>query len=308
MEAEAYRRLCDVIDQVSPHRRRARQQFGDHVIARVYAWAVGHDRPVSWACDPDHWPDDHDLAGALPSQPTMSRRLRSVGVLQLLERVHAWLADRCAPGGPLKQIDSKPLVVGNYSKDPDARRGRAAGEMARGYKLHAIRCGCGGCCGGGALRHWTLAAMNVNDQVPARALLARLAGDPLDAGWGYVAGDNQYDANPVHAAAAAANHQLVAPPRAANAEVRDTRRNCAARLRSLELCANPLAACGLGPSFGLDVLRERKGIERTFGHLAMLGLFAPPPWVRRPHRVATWVVVKRCLQMVRLLEIARVAA
>lgn len=300
MEAEGYRRLCVVIDQAAPHRRRARQQFGDHVVARVYAFAVWHDRPVSWACDPAHWPEDL-LPGELPSQPTMSRRLRTVGVLQLLERVHATLADRFASGGPLKQVDSKPLVVGNYTKDPDARRGRAAGEMARGYKLHAIR-------SGGVLRYWTLAAMNVNDQVPARDLLGRLGRDPRDAGWGYVAGDNQYDANPVHAAAAAANHQLVAPPRAANAEVRDAKRNCAARLRSLELCANPLAACGLGPSFGLDVLRGRKAIERTFGHLAMLGMFAPPPWVRRPHRLATWVAVKLSIQMDRLLQIKGVAA
>ena len=45
----------------------------------------------------------------------------------------------------------------------------------------AIRCG-------GILRYWTLASMNVNDQVPARELLPRLAGS-----WGYAAGDNQYD-------------------------------------------------------------------------------------------------------------------
>jgi hypothetical protein len=298
MEAERYRRVCAVIDQACPHRRARRQQFGDHLILRVYFWAVLHDRPTCWACDPGNWPEAR-RPFELPSQPTMSRRLRTVGVLAALERAHTLLADRFEPT-PLKQIDSKPLVVGNYSKDPDARRGRAAGEMARGYKLHALR-------SGGVLRHWTLAAMNVNDQVPARDLLARLAGDPRDTGWGYVGADNQYDANPVHASAGSVNHQLVAPPRKANAEVRDARRNTAARLRSLELCANPLAACGMGPSFGLDVMRERKGIERTFGHAVMLGLHAPPPWVRRPHRMATWTAAKLCVQMVRLLEIKGLA-
>jgi len=294
MEAEWYRRVCFVIDQVCPHRRGERQQYGDHVIMRVYFWAVLHDRAVSWACRDDSRPPDLLPGASLPGQSTMSRRLRTLGVLQAMERLHAKLADEFTPT-PLKVIDSKPLVVGNYSKDRDAKRGRAAGAMARGYKLHAVRCG-------GVLRHWTLYPMNVNDQVPAvRDLLPKLAGSACP--WGYTAGDNQYDANPVHAAAAAVNHQLVAPPRRANAEVRDKRRNTAARLRSLELCANPLKACGLGPSFGLDVLRLRKGIERTYGHLAMLGLHAPPPWVRRPHRVALWTAAKLVIQMIRLCQI-----
>jgi hypothetical protein len=300
MEAEWYRRICLVVDQACPHHRRARQQFGDHLVLKVYFWAVLHGRPVNWACVADNWPDDDRRPGALPSQPTMSRRLRTVGVRQALERTHGVLADRFPPT-PLKQVDSKPLVVGNYTKDSDARRGRGAGEMAHGYKLHALR-------SGGVVRHWTLASMNVNDQVPARDLLARLAADPLDPGWGYVTGDNQYDANPVHAAAAAVNHQMIAPPRKDNAEVRDARRNTPGRLRSLELCANPLRACGLGPSFGLDLLRERKGIERTFGHLVMLGLHAPPPWVRRPGRTAAWVAAMLVIQMVRLLQIKGVAA
>jgi hypothetical protein len=298
MEAEWYRRVCVVIDQVCPHRRGERQQYGDRVVLRVYFWAVLWGRPVSWACRADNWPAPV-LPGALPDQSTMSKRLRTLGVLQAMDRLHAKLADAFPPT-PLKAIDSKPLVVGNYSKDRDARRGRAAGAMARGYKLHAVRCG-------GVLRYWTLAAMNVNDQVPAvRDLLPKLATSGCP--WGYAAGDNQYDANPVHAAAAAANHQLVAPPRKANAEVRDKRRNHPARLRSLELCANPLKACGLGPSFGLDVLRLRKGVERTYGHLVMLGLHAPPPWVRRPRRVALWVAAKLVTQMIRLLQIKGLAA
>lgn len=299
MEAEWYRRVCESIDQACPHRRHKWQQFGGHLIVKVYFWAVLHDRPVSWACREKNWPDEL-RPGALPSQPTMSRRMRSLGVLQALERTFQLLADRFAPS-PLKHIDSKPLVVGNYSKDRDAKRGRAAGEMARGYKLHALR-------SGPVVRYWTVAAMNVNDQVPVRDLLDRLGADPRDTGWGYMAADNQYDANPVHAAAARVNHQLVAPPRKANAQVRDARRNTPARLRSLELCANPLAVCGMGPSFGLEVLRERKGIERTFGHLVMLGLHAPPPWVRGPRRVAAWTGAKLCIQMIRLLQIKGVAS
>src|SRR3954465_7351329 len=150
MEAERYRRVCAVVDQACPHRRGRGQQFGDHLIVKVYVWGVLHDRPTVWACDPRNWPDDDDGDGlrppALPSQPTMSRRLRTVGVLPLLERAPALLA-AAPPPAPLKHVDSKPLAVGNYSKDPDARRGRAAGAMARGYKLHAVQ-------SGGVLRYW----------------------------------------------------------------------------------------------------------------------------------------------------------
>src|SRR5207237_6385564 len=34
-----------------------------------------------------------------------------------------------------RRVDSKPLVVGGFSKDRDARRGYATGGKARGYKL-----------------------------------------------------------------------------------------------------------------------------------------------------------------------------
>jgi hypothetical protein len=299
MEATWYRRGCAAIDQVCryPHRRRKRQQFGDHAILKVFFFAVVHDRPVSWACVAGHWPTSL-RSSALPSQSTMSRRLRSLSVREAMRRVHTLLCD-CFPDTPLKTIDSKPLVVGNHSKDHDAKRGRAAGEMARGYKLHAIGAG-------PVLRHWTLAPMNVNDQVPAaHELLPKLNG-----GWGYAAGDNQYDANAVHLAAAAAGHQLIAPPRRTDAGAdrrQQRRRNSAPRLRSLALCApNPLSACGVDrPSFGQELLRHRAGIERTLGHLAMLGMFAPPPWVRRPHRMAMWVAAKLCVQMIRLLQLKR---
>ncbi len=51
----------------------------------VYLWAVIHDRPTSWACDPRNWEAAPPVW--LPSQPTMSLRLRSLSVQQLLDRV-----------------------------------------------------------------------------------------------------------------------------------------------------------------------------------------------------------------------------
>jgi len=292
MEAKRYRRVCRVIDQVSRHERQKKQQFSNRTIVKVFFWSTHCDRPVSWACDEKNWPEDlrHQTVGlTLPSQPTMSRRMRTVGVLQLIERVQTKLAEVLGDE-VVKAIDSKPLKVGNYSKDRDARRGRAAGEMARGYKLHAIT-------SGKAFKLWTLTAMNTNDQVGAAMLLPRLGG------WGYVSADNGYDANAVYREARSVNHQLIAPPRKSNAEVRDVRRNTAERIRSLDLCANPLKHCGLGDSFGMSLIQQREQVERNFGNAAMSGLHTPPPWVRTPHRVATWTAAKLIQRMMRQIEI-----
>jgi len=63
------------------------------LIVRVYLWAVLHDRPTSWACAPRHW-DPATRPRHLPSQSTMSRRLRTDAVKQLLERMSRRLAGR----------------------------------------------------------------------------------------------------------------------------------------------------------------------------------------------------------------------
>ncbi len=38
----------------------------------------------------------------------------------------------------LSFLDGKPLPVSRVSKDPDARHGRGAGGLAKGYKLHTL--------------------------------------------------------------------------------------------------------------------------------------------------------------------------
>ena len=83
MEGELWKRLYQVIVESGKGKRGARQQFSDNHIVPVYLWAVLHDRPVSWACVEDNWPQDHPL-GTLPSSSTMSRRLRTQGVQDLL--------------------------------------------------------------------------------------------------------------------------------------------------------------------------------------------------------------------------------
>jgi hypothetical protein len=272
MEAKVFRAIAAVVMSLAHTRRGPRRQFCDRWIIMVYFWAVIHDRPVSWACDASNWPTA--LADRpLPSGSTMSRRLRTVGVLQLLERVLQALSDRM-PTPLVKTIDSKPLYVGAYSKDRDAKRGRVAARLfARGYRLHAV-------CHGRSVRFWTIAPMNLHDATIAPPLLAQLEG-----GGGYAVADNAYDTNDCHAHVAATHHQLVAPPRQANRHVRDARYNRPQRLRTLDLLASPLERCGQRNEFGIALYNYREPIESCLGELTMLGLNYLPTWVRGPRRV-----------------------
>ena len=69
--------------------------------------------------------------------------------------------------------------------------------------------------------------------------------------------------------------------------------------------AAALRHCGLPPSFSLSLVRQREQIERNFGNATMCGLRTPPPWVRRPHRVATWVAAKLIECMLRQVELRK---
>lgn len=249
-------------------------------IVVVYLWAVVHDRPTSWACESRNWGSAQPRHG-LPSQSTMSRRMRTAAVEQLLAAVEAEL------GGDsrrwwLQRVDSKPLPVGMHSRDPDARYGRAAGGFAKGYKLHAIW-------GGGRVpSRWHIEPMNVGDSPAARRMIRDLPGQ------GYVVGDSQFDSNPLHAAAWPA-HQVIAPQQRPGKALG----HCAhhpARLHCLELIAKP---------FGQALLRWRAQIERDFGGLTNFaaGLSPLPNWVRRLHRVHLWVQAKLLINAIRLLEI-----
>src|SRR6266496_2294502 len=129
MEAKVYRAMVACLMSLAHTRRLPRRRFSDGFIIMIYLWSVINDRAVSWACREQNWPRDL-LERELPSNATMSRRLRTVGVVQLFERLLAKLSDATAV--PLvKTMDSKPLYVGAYSKDRDAKRGRVAAQLFR---------------------------------------------------------------------------------------------------------------------------------------------------------------------------------
>jgi hypothetical protein len=258
----------------------------DRWIVLTFLWAVLHDRPRCWACDPLNWPADLRPC-QLPSASALSRRLRTAAVGRLLNALlarsrgdvrHDWV----------KYLDSKPLPVGDFSKDPDAAWGRGPDSFFKGYKLHAVW-------GTAAVPlAWEVRPAGHGDAPTARVLVNRLGGA------GYLVGDSQFDSNPLHRVAARRHHQLVAPPKQRGQGL-GHRRHSPGRLRALDLLTHP---------FGAALYRSRSFVERRFGNLTSFGggLGPLPSWVRRTHRVKRWVQAKLLINAARASSRQRLAA
>jgi hypothetical protein len=185
------------------------------------------------------------------------------------------------PSGLWKWIDAKPLPIGNCSKDRQAGYGRCASGMGKGYKLFVI------CDSNGVLDAWRLGPMNKDEKSMGARLLRDVQGP------GYLTGDSEYDANPLYAAASQSGLQLVADKRGGPGL--GHRKHRPGRLRSIEL---------LSRSFGRTLLRNRRGIERTFGQMTFgaTALQPLPAWVRTHRRVEMWVRGKLIAYYLRKLQ------
>jgi hypothetical protein len=241
-------------------------------IVATYLWAVVHDRPMCWASDKANWPKGL-WTKCLPSQSTLSRRMRGAAAQQLMTAIEqTWLAVVGVSHCLIRLIDGKPLAVSGVTKDADAGYGRGAGGMQKGYKLYAVW-------GTGPLPlAWGLAAMNKSEKTMARQLIPGLPGG------GYLLGDSEYDCNALYDLAHESGYQLLAPKRQKQHGL-GHRRQSPYRLRSIELMTT---------RFGKSVYRFRRQIERDFGNLTSFGggLTCLPPWVRRFTRVRNWVNAK----------------
>jgi len=258
----------------------ARFDFSDADIVGVYYWSVVCDRPRAWACDKRHWPLPLRKR-RLPTPSTLSRRLRSARVVALLAAVERRVT---APAGPglFWMLDGKPLPVGGCSKDRQAGYGRAAGGMARGYKLHAL------VGGDGSIAGWRLAPMNTDERGMAERLLR--AAPP--AVCGYVLADSNYDSNRLHRVCDARGElQLLTRRRYGPGNGTGHRRQAPGRVRSMARVENPF------PAFADGLLAARAEVERRFGHLTNWGggLSGLPAWVRGHRRVRLWVQAKLAL-------------
>lgn len=255
-------------------------RFRPAVIVGVYGGAVLQDRPASWACDRRNWPEElfDEPCFHLPSQSTMSRRLRSPDSERLLDQA-SWLLTEAWALCWVKIIDAKPLPIGGFSKDGDARWGRSLKGFAKGYKFLAIW-------GAGPMPLvWGLAAMNVSETALARRMI------PCLEGGGDLRGDCLYDVHALYTAAAERGHQLVAPRKKPHGGL-GPRAHASQRLRALEL---------LPTVFGRALYRQRGHIERNFGGLTngAGGLQPLPAWVRTFPRVRLWVYRKLILNALR---------
>jgi IS5 family transposase len=271
-------------------------------IVRVHLWAVVHDRPISWACDPRRW-EARARPARLPDQSTMSRRTRGRHGRQFhafLDAVAAVLdgPSRRARAGRLVSVaavDGKALHVAAHSTDRDARWGRGTGQRAKGYKLHALV---------DATRRaamplqWAVTPLNVDERAIARRFVQRLGDGP----GGYVLADALYDAADLHERSAAADRQLVCP-RGKPGGGLGHRRQSRHRVRSIALTEPPARLNGFGPA----LLNQRRGIERGFGNLTSFGggLQGLPAWVRRIWRVRAWVYGKLLVNAARIRHLER---
>lgn len=256
------------------------------LIVRVYLWAVLHDRPVLWACDPRHW-DARTRPDVLPSQSTMSRRLRSEEVTRFLERLGQRLIGQAIAGWLLlKLLDGKPLTVAAHSKDPDAAWGRGAGQQSKGYKLHLVYSG------KPFPESFEVHPLNIDEKRVAREMIPRLEGA------GYLVADTNYDDSDLFDLASAHGHRLIAPRRRPETGLGHHRQS-PDRLRCIALLET---GPRVGNSFGAELMRLRRLIETSLGNLAgfFAGLNHLPPWVRRLHRVRTYVHAKLLINAARI--------
>lgn len=281
MERELWPLLYRTLRAVAQDFSQKYVQIPGWALLATLLWAALHDRPVRWACDPSNWAGTRLRPPRVPSESTLSRRVDGVAVGLLWRAVEQRL--RAVAGqvpGLLAFLDGKPLPVGGCTKDPDARYGRGAGVMAKGYKLHTLWSN------GPLPEAWEVTPLNTDEGKVAARLLGQVSGG------GYLLADGNYDVNRLFDRAWRQGYQLVTPPPKAPP---GRRRQSPQRLRSIAL---------MGRAFGADLYQRRIGIAEAFGNATTFagGLGPLPAWVRGRERVRTWVWAKLLINAARIIR------
>jgi hypothetical protein len=217
----------------------------------------------------------------------MSRRLRTDAVQGFLDRLGQRLVGHLAPTLCLLQlVDGKPLTVAPHSKDPDAQWGRGASQQAKGYKLHVVYSG------KPMPEVFEVQPLNVAESRVARRMVQCLRTP------GYLVGDAGYDDDRLYQLAAERELRFLAPRRRPHTGLAHKSHH-PDRLRGIALLE---AGPRVGNTFGHHLLRLRRRIETAFGNLTSFsaGLTHLPPWVRRLHRVRTYVHAKLLINAARI--------
>jgi hypothetical protein len=263
-------------------RPRRRFQYSDRIILMMWLWAVMHDRPMSWACSRSSYNGIFRPRG-LPSVSQFSKRIKTERFDEARRILHGLLTGQ-GREDLLCFFDGKPLVIGEYSTDPDARDGIAAGRYRKGYKLHARTSQ------SGFFLEYTVLPLNEGEPNTARGLIEALTPGSLSLA------DANFDSAPLYNAVHERDGFLLTPlkGRATNprrlAEMGEARR---AAIRAWETM----------PELCEQAMHQRDAIERHFGNLTSFGggLGPLPAWVRTLPRVRRWVDAKIAIYHARLI-------
>lgn len=274
MDGELLRKLYHELFHHSKLITARRCNYSDAIILWIHFLAVMHDRSHLWAHNKRNWPL-WSRGLKRPSYSQLMRRLQTSDVRAHIGALNETFRRRLLHSGD-KAVDGKPLVVGVYSKDPDAKRGRLSNEAwGRGYKLHAIVDKHGG------IDAFAVTGLNAGESTVARTLIENLVlkGVTLRA-------DANYDASPLYRAVAERGGRLVAPRRKPGRGL-GHRSHHPHRLQAI-------AEFETAADKGVGHKRHRLRVEQIFGHLTNLpfGLAPLPNCVRRHARVERWVAAK----------------
>lgn len=278
MKRSDWRGIERCVRELAQHMASGRFDFDDADIVLTYLWACYHDKPIRWACQRCNWPVYHRRP--IPSESTMSRRMRAARVSALLDATRRELEEGPEPGF-VRAIDGKILTVAAHSIDPDATFGGPRGRR-RGYELHSV------CTLDGRRNAWSVHTLGVDERVAAIDLIPRVTGAA------YILGDTNYHTDRLCQLAEDHEMRLVAPRKKPNTglghrPLSDARRRC---LDMVEFAVTPFTA---------ELYKTRRSIETMHANLVSCagGLNGLPPWIRRIWRVRNWIAAKLVLDAAR---------
>jgi hypothetical protein len=284
MERELWPVLYHNVREVARTFHQKYVQIPGWILVLTMLWAALHDRPVQWACRGENWMTTRLRPPRWPSPRTMSRRVDGVALGLLWRAIEQRLRELSDTHPALIAfLDGKPLTIGGNSSDADARYGRAAGTMAKGYKLHTIWSS------RVMPETWELTPMNTSEKTVAHRLIPQLAGG------GYLLADGNYDSNKLFDDASKQGYQLLTPLPKGKAGSGHHYQS-PYRLRSIALMKGV---------FGPQLYAMRTTIERLYGNATSFGggLAPLPAWVRGIDRVRTWVWAKLLINAARILNL-----
>lgn len=263
-----------------------RVRFSDELILSMYIWAVAHDRPLSWASQRQNY-GFFFRPRVLPSNSQFCRRVASPRLQSFLQHLHHATAGREGLG-QLNFFDGKPLGVGNYTRDPDAKVGWGAGRVDKGYKLHAV------VTADRRIPSWSVMPLSQHEMAVAGTMVEQAPAVPP--GSVFMA-DGNYDAAQLHKVVAHRGGRLFVKPRGFAKHPVTLRQMGQARRELLDLWQRY-------PQQAEQAYHQRIHVEGTFSNLTSFGggLGPLPSFVRRLSRVRRWVGVKILLYHLRLSQ------